>query len=339
MRRTPTVSVIMACHNAEAYVGEAVGSVLAQTSPDLELVVVDDRSTDDSVAVIRALAAADDRVRCLESRVNGGAAAARNRAIAEASGEWLAVLDADDVFLEDKLERQMRLIRGGPESLVLVGTGCHQVDDAGRHLSTHLYPTASARLKDHLLRWKPFPPHSSVMYRAAAVRAAGGFDDRFCPSEDYDLWLRLSDTGEFASVDAPLVRYRRHQTNISNAVGSTGYTQLEYGAAATACHLLRRAGAEDPSRAEDPRVWPAFMAHVAEVVRASGEREYRQWKAGWRGPGSAGRGGAGKGRPALRELASRPAWTLRLLTERAAGNGLPRRCMQSWLAARSCADS
>jgi glycosyltransferase involved in cell wall biosynthesis len=252
------VSVIMACHNAEAYVGEAVGSVLTQTFPALELVVVDDRSTDDSVAVIRALVAADDRVRCLQSDVNGGAAVARNRAIDESSGEWLAVLDADDTFLEDKLERQMRLVRDGPESLVLVGTGCHQVDGAGRHLSTHAYPTGSARLKHHLLRWKPFPPHSSVMYRAAAVRAAGGFDGRFCPSEDYDLWLRLSDAGEFASVDAPLVRYRRHQSNISNAVGSTGYTQLEYGAAATACHLLRRAGAEDPSRAEDPAVWPAW---------------------------------------------------------------------------------
>jgi glycosyltransferase involved in cell wall biosynthesis len=339
MRERPYVSVIMACHNAEPYVGDAIRSVLAQSFTELELVFVDDRSTDDSLRIARTLAKSDARIRIYETGVNSGAAVARNRAIAEARGEWLAILDADDVFVADKLEKQVDLVRGGRERLVLVGTGCIQVDASGRALASYRYPASSDRLKDHLLRWKPFPPHSSIMYRASAVRDAGGFNGRFCPAEDYDLWLQLHDAGDFAAVPEPLIEYRRHQTNISNAIGKTGYSQLDRGVAATVCHLLRRAGEVDPSRAGDDRLWAVFMEHVASETRAAGEAEYRRWKGAWRDPYGSRHGAVARGAVALRELALNPRNAWRLVLEHSVGNRLPARCLESWLKTVPCAVS
>ena len=208
------VSVIMACHNAESYVGEAIKSVIGQTYTDLELIFVDDKSSDDSLAVAQSFAQSDKRIKVFSSTSNLGAGPARNLAIEKSSGEWLAILDADDVFIKDKLEKQVAFIKSAKDDLVLLGTGCFHIDSDGQRVSVHQYPSTSSSLKDNLIRYKAFPPHSSLMYRTSAVHAVGGFNRLFLRTEDFDIFLRLSHSGAFGCISEPLIEYRLHNTNI-----------------------------------------------------------------------------------------------------------------------------
>jgi succinoglycan biosynthesis protein ExoO len=105
---TPTVTVLIAAYNAAGFVGRAVASALAQSLAPLEVLVVDDASTDDTVPVVRQLAAADSRIHLITLQENGGPSAARNAGLDAAMGEWIAVLDADDAFMPQRLERMLR---------------------------------------------------------------------------------------------------------------------------------------------------------------------------------------------------------------------------------------
>jgi len=330
----------MACHNAGPYVGEAIKSVVDQTFTDLELIFVDDNSSDDSLAIAKVLAQSDKRIKVFSNRTNLGAGAARNLAIEKSTGDWLAVLDADDVFIKDKLQKQVALIKTAKDELVLVGTGCFQIEANGRSFEVYSYPSTSSILKNRLISQKAFPAHSSLMYRASAVRALGGFNDLFLRSEDLEFCLRLSEFGTFACVSEPLVKYRLHNTNISNSIGKTGYSQLDFGVAAGVCHLLRQRGAIDPSAVGDPVLWDIFMRHVATGIRASGEVDYLEWRQAWR---TLSRNKAGwmmaKNIPVFKYLLLKPSYSWRLLKQHTVGSSLHKHGLKSWLSRALCADS
>jgi glycosyltransferase involved in cell wall biosynthesis len=321
----------MACHNAEPYVGEAIKSVLDQTFTDLELIFVDDKSSDDSLTVAQSLAQSDKRIKVFSNRTNLGAGAARNLAIEKSTGEWLAVLDADDVFIKDKLEKQVALIKSAKDELVLVGTGCFQIEADGRRFAVYQYPLTSLALKNRLIRQKAFPPHSSLMYRASVARSIGGFNGLFLRAQDFEFWLRMSKFGAFACVSEPLIEYRLHNTNISNSIAKGGYSQLEYGLAASVCYLLRQRGSIDPSAAGASSSWDNFMQHVATEIRDSGELDYRKWKQSWGAPNQFNGVLFAKIRSVLNHSFWNPAYAWRLLKEHSVGSSLPKKCLQSWL--------
>jgi glycosyltransferase involved in cell wall biosynthesis len=333
----PFISVIMACHNAVPYVGEAIKSVICQTFTDLELIFVDDNSSDDSLAIANMYAQSDKRIKVYSSKISLGAGPARNLAIEKSTGEWLAVLDADDVFINEKLEKQVALIKSTKDELVMVGTGCFQIDAFGRRFAVYKYPLTSSALKNRLYLNKAFPPHSSLMYRAFAFRAIGGFNGFFLRAQDYELWLRLSTFGAFACVSEPLIEYRLHNTNISNKVGELGYSQLDYSVAAGVCHLLRLRGIVDPSAAGDTMLWDSFMRHVAEEIRASGELDYRRWKSSWRNQNQFKGGQIAKGFSVLQLLLSNPVYAWRLLKQHTVGSSIPKTCLDTWLKKSLCA--
>jgi glycosyltransferase involved in cell wall biosynthesis len=322
----------MACHNAEPYVGEAIKSVVDQTFTDLELIFVDDKSSDDSLTVAQSLAKSDERIKVFSNRTNLGAGAARNLAIEKSTGEWLAVLDADDVFIKHKLEKQVALIKTAKEELVLVGTGCFQIGADGRRFSVNQYPITSGALKNRLIRQKAFPPHSSTMYRASVARAIGGFNGLFLRAQDFEFLLRVSKFGAFACVSEPLIEYRLHNTNISNTIGETGYSQLDYAIAASVCDLLRKRGFVDPSSVGDKNLWHSFMLHVATDVKACGEFEYREWKRIWRNKMYSKEDQVSKIASAFQQIVlSPPANIWKLLKDHAVGSQLPQKCLVSWL--------
>ncbi len=327
----PFISVIMACHNAGPYVGEAIKSVVDQTFTDLELIFVDDNSSDDSLAIAKLLAQSDERIKVFSSRTNLGAGAARNLAIEKSTGEWLAVLDADDVFIKDKLEKQVALIKPAKGELVLVGTGCFQIEADGRRFAVYQYPLTSLALKNRLIRQKAFPPHSSLIYRATVMRAIGGFNGLFLRSQDFELWLRMSKFGAFACVSEPLIEYRLHNTNISNTLGEAGYSQLHYAIAASVCDLLRQSGSIDPSSVGDQILWDRFMLHVAAEVKAYGELEYHEWKRTWRNKMYSKEEQVSKIASAFHQLIVSPVNMWKLLREHAIGSQLPQKCLASWL--------
>lgn len=203
----PSVSVILPAHNAARFVAGAVRSVLAQTHGALELIVVDDASTDGTAAQVQAFA--DERVTLLRLAANGGVSAARNLALARASAPIVAFMDADDECLPERLETQLAFLRTNPD-VDVVGSWIFAVDEAGRPLGYRSYPCGHEDIVRRLPIASPLAM-PSVMARKAPLLAAGGFDSRLDLVEDYDLWNRLALRGRhFANCPQALVRYRLH---------------------------------------------------------------------------------------------------------------------------------
>lgn len=209
---TPRVSVIMAAYNGAAWLPDTLASLYAQTLTDWELVVVDDRSTDATLTLLRACG--DARVRVIESVANGGPVVARNRAFAEARGRYIAALDQDDIALPERLAQQVAWLDTAPDT-VLVASATDQLV-AGRRVP---WPAARA-LSPDLIDWQMLVCNpivwSSVMFRAEAARRLSPFerpDYRYV--EDFDLYHRLRPFGRIAQIDAVLTLYRQHPEGAS----------------------------------------------------------------------------------------------------------------------------
>ena len=203
------VSVVIAAYNAADTLHEALDSLAQQTFRDLEVIVVDDASADATRAVAEAELSKLAHHRLLALRVNGGPAAARNRGIAEASGEWIAFLDADDAWVPWRLEMQMQLVREQPDVALVCGTTI----DFGA-------PCAAQPGGARPLRLEEFATHnpvatSTVLVRRRVVVSVGGFDAQFRGPEDYDLWMRIAARYRAVLMDAVLARYRHRPGSLS----------------------------------------------------------------------------------------------------------------------------
>lgn len=208
MRRAPPlVSVLLAAHDAVRYVGAAIESVLGQTLRELELVVVDDGSTDGTPELLAAVS--DPRLVVVRNEERLGLASSLNRALGAAAGRYAARLDADDVALPRRLERQLAALRARPE-LALVGSAVLELDAAGRLGRAHTMPSGSRAVRWHAHFGSPFL-HPTVLFDRALLERHGlRYDERFAESEDFDLWSRLLDVADGDNVEEPLVLYRVH---------------------------------------------------------------------------------------------------------------------------------
>ncbi len=190
----PRVTVLMTVYNGLPYLREAIESVLAQTFSDFELLVIDDASTDGSVACIRSYA--DPRIRLVCNTQNAGQAGAMNQGLALARGETIARLDQDDVCVPDRLRRQMEFLQARPE---LAGVGSWQICIGPDGRKIGFEPGASDLAGGDFgtfagLLWTQATPvgHPTVMIRRQVVSDAGGYEEAFAPTEDYALWTRLA---------------------------------------------------------------------------------------------------------------------------------------------------
>ena len=205
----PVVSVVMAAYNGAALVDETIASLQAQTLREWELVVVDDRSTDATLAVLRAHAAAEPRIRVIGLQANGGPVRARNRAFAEARGRYVAGLDQDDLCVPERLAAQVAYLEAHSDT-VLLGTQAAVLED-GRVFPSAYVPHTSPALVEWLLHIENPLVWSSVMVRADAARRLTPFTrPELLYAEDFDLYHRMAALGRIARLDAPLLIYRRH---------------------------------------------------------------------------------------------------------------------------------
>ena len=215
MADRPSVSVLMPIHNGEPTLAEAVESVLAQTFADFELIAIDDGSTDGSLSMLEAFARRDPRVRIL-SRPNTGIAGALNDSIQQARGEFLARMDADDIALPTRFEKQVAYFRAHPEC-VLLGSRELLVEPYGTPMYETDHELDHDGIADQLIRgvgWAVV--HPAAMMRATAVRAAGGYRADRVPIEDLDLFLRLIEIGKAANLPEVLLHYRQHLESINH---------------------------------------------------------------------------------------------------------------------------
>jgi glycosyltransferase involved in cell wall biosynthesis len=206
------VSVVVPCFNTARFVEEAVASALSQTYPHVEVVVVNDGSTDDFDRVIEPYRTS---IRVID-QPNAGLAAARNRGVRESRGEFVAFLDADDAWKPAKLARQFEALRDDP-NCVLVHTLSADVGASGEPLPPQQRPW-SARLAQGNCTL-PLLEHNTITVSSVLVRRDSLSDEPFLAGmpgcEDWRLWLELSLKGSFAYVDEPLTMYRIHGANMS----------------------------------------------------------------------------------------------------------------------------
>lgn len=247
MSQKPAISAVLPVYNGEAYVREAVESILAQTFTDFELIIINDGSTDGSGAVLRELAARDPRIVLVE-RANGGLVSALNEGIERARADLIARMDADDVAMPNRFALQHARMEAEPElgvpKLGVLGSFIRIMDKAGRTIRLGDYPVSVAEAARFMEHGCPVA-HPTVMMRREAVLKAGGYRKLFSHCEDYDLWLRISELGYgIANLPQPLLNYRMHGANVSAVHRNT----QELGTmVALLAHRARVAGLADPT--------------------------------------------------------------------------------------------
>jgi glycosyltransferase involved in cell wall biosynthesis len=276
-RQDPVVSVLMSMRNARPYVEQTIRSVVAQTFPSWEMIVVDNASEDGSADLVEALARGEPRIRVLRNAADLGHSGGLNRGLAECRGRWIARIDADDVALPTRLERQLDFVRRNPDVKV---TSClaYYIDSNGTRVgrTTHdlIDRNAFARYMD---RNEPIGIlHPGALIDRATLAAVGAYREAFGPANDIDLWCRIAERGELILVQPEhLMEYRVHSGSISATSFLLARLKAQW---ARDCMRARRRGDAEPS-------WETFVAsrqnapwwrHLNRWRKTHAKRLYRQ---------------------------------------------------------------
>ena len=208
----PQISVILPIYNGEMYLAEAIDSILSQTYHDFELIIINDCSSDRTPEILSTYT--DDRIRIVNNPSNLKLSRSLNKGIELARGQLIARMDADDISLPERFEKQIAFLERNPE-IGVVGSQLKKIDENGNfsgYISRELLP--------EILRWELFfgPPlgHPSVMMRADILKTVGGYSNDLLVAVDYELWTRLIKITRFANLPEPLVLYRKHPETMSS---------------------------------------------------------------------------------------------------------------------------
>jgi glycosyltransferase involved in cell wall biosynthesis len=205
----PLVSVIIPCYNGEAFLQEAIESALAQSYHRVEVIVVDDGSTDRSAEIAQKLP-----VRCIR-QPNCGLTPSRNRGVRESKGSYIVFLDADDRLRPDAIETGLRVLAQRPECAMAVGDHCFVARD-GSYLADSRKDCLAAFHYEALLRSNFIEMISSVLFRRSVLDEVGGFDTGLRVAEDYELYLRIARNHPICCHSRVVAEYRLHQANASH---------------------------------------------------------------------------------------------------------------------------
>lgn len=339
----PVVTVLLAVSNGERYLETAIASALRQTVADLELLVVDDGSTDATPEIIAEVG--DERLRVLRNEERMGLAASLNRGLDEARGRYLARLDADDVALPRRLESQLSRIGSGGR-LGIVGTAVLTLDEADRPGELAVMPSGQ-----HAVRWaslfsSPFYHPSVLVDRELLDRHGLRYDPGFLESEDYDLWTRLLSHAAGDNLRDPLVLYRVHaaqasrrrrdvQRDFQQRVALREITALAPELGPEGAKLAWRVGAGEPVDGDLDAAASAFVELLGAFERHTGGSRSARGAAARALARAAGQA-RGRERGRLLALAARfdpaaPAHAISLYTTRRRATRAAQRRASAWL--------
>lgn len=263
-RASPRVSVVIPAYNRARYIRETVDSVLAQTWPEVELIVTDDGSTDGTWEILQAYER-DGKLRLLThpGRENRGQSAALNRAIDQATGAYLAILDSDDVFEPDKFEVLVPFLEAHPEYGLAYSNGI-AIDGEGRYLYDVMPPDhEETNDPDRMLLDCYFLLPQNAVVRRQVFDRAGRFEEAFRSAQDHDMLIRIMEITQAAYLPQKLFRYRRHGDSISARRQDLRWR--------TGFEILRRAAARYPYRRSTLRKRRAVLHfRMYQVLRARG---------------------------------------------------------------------
>lgn len=216
------VSVVMPVYNCERYLLESIDSVLKQTYSNLELVIVDDGSTDDSAGLIKKVIRQDERIVYIYQN-NQGPGAARNRGIESARGEYIAFIDADDIWFHDKIEKQIEKLTK-LENTIIFGGSRYIWENSNK---TRVVNYKNFKKREEFFKYLAYLPSNKIAFTCAVIcnkkciTKVGNFDTSLNNAEDWDLWLRLAIQYPFYALPSPVFYRRKHESN------STSHIPLE----------------------------------------------------------------------------------------------------------------
>ncbi len=206
MTSIPLVSVIMATRNRALFLRESIGSILSQSYANLEFLIVDDASLDETAQILKEYAAQDARIRLFGNQTNLGLTKSLNKALREAKGKYIARLDDKDTAHKKRIQLQVEFLEANP-SYALLGTWAYEMNKEGTVVNKRNLPTESFQLKRVLIQYNPFV-HSSLMIRKEALERVGLYNEEWKRSQDYELYFRIAKFYDIANLSEYLTTYR-----------------------------------------------------------------------------------------------------------------------------------
>ena len=210
------VTTILPVYNGECYISQALTSVLGQTYTNQEILVINDGSTDSTKQILDDFCMRDNRIKVIDNPQKLKVVKSLNIGLKHAKGDLIARIDADDIWMPEKLELQVKMFNEDMD-LHLLGTAKYIIDERGRLVNQNSYfPYFSdTDIKRNIHKANLFT-HSSVMFRRSMVEKFGFYDEDFLNSEDYELWLRITNKVKVGILNKPLVKYRVHSKSVTS---------------------------------------------------------------------------------------------------------------------------
>jgi len=213
MTKNSMVSVIIPTYNRAHLISIAIKSVLNQTYQDFEIIVVDDGSIDNTEEIVKDFT--DFRIHYICHKYNQGVSATRNTGIRASRGEYIALLDSDDEWLPEKLSKQIKVLQyESPEVGAVYSNLCY-IDENGKNTNKLLNPKKGGYIYEDLLGRNCVGPPSTLLIRKECFNRVGLFDNLLNAQEDWDMWIRIAKYYRFVFIKIPLIKYRKHSSQIS----------------------------------------------------------------------------------------------------------------------------
>lgn len=209
--KNPKVSVIMSTYNDEKFLAQAIESILNQSFNDFEFIIINDFSKDDSLKIIKSYMKRDNRIKLINNAQNLGPAASRNSGIKKAMGDYIAIMDGDDISMPNRLELQYKFLESN-DNISLVGSAFSLISETGSNLGKRSAPIKNEKIKKILPKTNCIH-NPTVMFRNDKKTF---YRSKFRYAQDYDLWLRLLNEGKsFYNLEVPLLKYRFNPNSIT----------------------------------------------------------------------------------------------------------------------------
>lgn len=212
----PLVSVIIPCYNAEKFVEQAVRSIMEQTYQNLEIICINDCSKDSTGTILRKLAKEDSRIVCVENEENLKLPKTLNKGITLAKGEYIARMDADDISLPERIEKQIKFMLSHND-IDIVGCNSQHIDEYGNIRAYRTYMPIEHRKIAKQMTWKCVLVHPSVLAKKSFFEDVGGFNEQLSYAEDYELWISaIIKSKKMANLQDILLHYRIHSSQMTS---------------------------------------------------------------------------------------------------------------------------
>lgn len=210
----PLVSVIMPAYNAGAYIADAIESILSQTYKNLELIIIDDGSTDGTYLIAKRYQAMDKRVVVIQNDKNLGVSMTSSKGIAKAKGAYIARMDADDIASKDRFEKQVAYLQKNSNT-VAVGGNCYIIDRKGKIIGRKQFPQSFEEIYEYIFKFIPAQQGTLIIARKRLPKNFVYYEDGMNTAEEVELFFKLFQYGRVENMSDYLLKYRMHNKNTS----------------------------------------------------------------------------------------------------------------------------